>query len=216
MAKSTSKLFQSEEPKEMKEDALNLPEEEVKEETLSDTPLHALVKQSADEVADSIVNNAADDIQDIDLTVTRKKRFRINGDNNKILELNTSDLGISSRLSTAYERLTKYIDEVSKIVSALPDEGEEVTDSDRRLLDEQLDAVDKKMRQELDFIFDAPVSDICADGGAMYDPFEGAFRFEHIIEALLKLYENNLVSEFSKMKRRVNNRTSKYTKKYHN
>lgn len=201
MSKSTSQLFQSETPAEMKEDALNLPEEEVKEETtLSDTPL---VKQS-------------DDIQDIDLTVTRKKRFRINGDNNKILELNTSDLGISSRLSTAYNRLTKYVDEVSKILSSLPDEGEEVTEHNEEVLDEQLAAIDNKMRQELDFIFDAPVSDICSDGGAMYDPFEGAFRFEHIIEALLKLYENNLASEFSKMKRRVNNRTSKYTKKYHN
>ena len=76
--------------------------------------------------------------------------------------------------------------------------------------------IDDKMREEIDFIFDAPVSKVCADGGSMYDPFEGMFRFEHIIDALSKLYETNLNSEFSKMKRRVSAKTSKYTKKYHN
>lgn len=211
MAKSTSKLFQSEEPKGLKEDALNLPEEG----TLSDTPLHALVKQSADEVADSIVNNIADDIQDIDLSVTKRKRFRINGDSNKILELNTSDLNISSRLSSAYKRLTNYMEKVGQTLSEIPDDESEVTEEQEEAIRKELDAIDAKMKEEVDYIFDAPVSDICSDGGSMYDPFDGKFRFEHIIEALAKLYDTNISSEFAKMRKRIDIKTSKYTKKYH-
>ena len=192
MAKSTSKLFKEEEPKEMQKDALNLPEEK------------------------KVPEEPVEDIQDINLSAIKKKRFRINGDPNKILELNTSDLGISSRLSSAYERLTKNMEEVGEILSGLPDDESELTDEKEEIIQEKLQEIDAKMKKEMDYIFDAPVSEICCDGGSMYDPFEGMFRFEHIIDALTKLYETNLNSEFSKMKRRVSAKTSKYTKKYHN
>ena len=197
MAKSTSKLFQSEEPKPMKEEAMNLPEEKVEE-----------TKK---------VEEKADDIVDLDISAIKKKRFRINGDPNKILELNTSDLNISTRLSASYEKLTKHMEEVGKILAEVPDgdDGELPAEKESLLLD-KLHEIDKKMREEMDFIFDAPVSEVCSDGGSMYDPFEGMFRFEHIIDALSKLYENNLNSEFNKVRKRVNAKTSKYTKKYHN
>lgn len=200
MAKSTSKLFKSEVPEEMKEDAMNLPEEEKKEEV----------------VEKSIPEAPVDDIQDVDISAIKKKRFRINGDNKKILELNVSDLNVAQRMSVAYDRLQKHMEKVSDILAGLPDEDEEVTDEVESKVTKQLEAIDKKMREEVDYIFQAPVSDICADGGSMYDPFEGAFRFEHIIEAISKLYERNLESEFAKMKKRVSVKTSKYTKKYHN
>ena len=208
MARSTSKLFKDEEPTEMKEGTMNLPEEvkeEVKEETIPES--------QTDVVATPPVS--ADDIQDIDLSAIKKKRFRINGDSSKILELNTSDLNIISRLTVAYDKLQKYMEEVGSILSSLPDGSEEITDDSEKLIREKLTEIDGYMKKEMDYIFDAPVSEICCDGGSMYDPFEGQFRFEHIIEAILKLYERNLDSEFNKMRKRVSVKTSKYTKKYH-
>ena len=208
MSKSTSKLFQSEEPKEMKEGAMNLPEE-VKEEVKEET-----IPEEQTEVVET--PPVKDDIQDIDLSAIKKKRFRINGDNNKILELNTSDLNIISRLTVAYDRLQKYMEKVGNILSSLPDNEDELTEANENIIREQLGEIDENMKKEVDYIFDAPVSAICSDGGSMYDPFEGQFRFEHIIEAILRLYERNLDSEFNKMRRRVSAKTSKYTKKYHN
>jgi hypothetical protein len=114
MAKSTSKLFKEEEPKEMQKDALNLPEEK------------------------KVPEEPVEDIQDINLSAIKKKRFRINGDPNKILELNTSDLGISSRLSSAYERLTKNMEEVGEILSGLPDDESELTDEKEEIIQEKL------------------------------------------------------------------------------
>lgn len=209
MSKSTSKLFQSEEPTEMKEDAMNLPEEvkeEVKEETIPEEQTEVV----------STPPVSTNDIQDIDLSPIKKKRFRINGDSSKILELNTSDLSIVTRMSSAYDRLVKHMEEVGKILSALPEDNEELTDGKDKEILAQLDNIDAEMKKELDYIFDAPVSEVCGDGGSMYDPFDGMFRYEHIIDALTKLYENNLNSEFTAMRRRVNTKTSKYTKKYHN
>lgn len=192
MAKSTSKLFKDEIPAEMKEDALNLPEE--------------------NEVVD--VPDEPKDVQDIDLSATKRKRFRINGDNNKILELNTSDLNIATRLSKSYDKLNAYMDEVGAALQDISDD--EISEEQQSLIEEQLEKIDTEMKEEMDYIFDAPVSKVCCDGGSMYDPFEGMFRFEHIIDALTKLYENNLNAEFTKMKRRVSAKTSKYTKQYHN
>ena len=50
-------------------------------------------------------NIPAEEPIDIDLSVTRRKVFRINGDNSKLIYLNTSDLGIFSRLNEEYPEL---------------------------------------------------------------------------------------------------------------
>lgn len=204
MAKSTSKLFESEVPKEMNEEAMNLPAEKTEEKELS---------EQVDEPEESA---PVDDIQDINLSVIQKKRFRINGDKNRILELNTSDLSISSRLTVAYEKLNKCMDKVGKVLASLPESEDEDSEEKEKAIAEQLKVIDDEMRKQLDYIFDAPVSEVCGYGGSMYDPFEGMFRFEHIIDAISKLYETNLNNEFSKMRRRISSKTSKYTKKYHN
>lgn len=161
-------------------------------------------------VKDEVVTNVDKDIVDVDLSVIKKKKFRINGDNTKILELNVSDMGILSRLDEAYPKLISLQDKVAELAEMSSADGE-----DRELLAStasKLTEIDGEMRKILDFIFDSNVSEICGSEGSMYDPIEGTFRYEHIISTLTKLYENNLNSEFKKMKDRVNKHTAKYTK----
>lgn len=188
--KSTSKLFEDEVKTDVTEESMNAPVTEEETETKVETP--------------------ADDIQDIDLSVIQKKRFRINGDNSKILELNTSDMRIASRLKEAYPRLNTLMDEVADEFNSIPDDAE-----DEETLTKVADAVDKidgKMREEIDYIFDANVSEVCGSDGSMWDPIDGMFRYEHIIDKLAKLYENNLDKEFADMKRRVETKAGKYVK----
>lgn len=189
--KSTSKLFEDEVKTDVTEESMNAPvTEEGRAETEAEKP--------------------ADDIQDIDLSVIQKKRFRINGDNSKILELNTSDMRIASRLKEAYPRLNTLMDEVADEFNSIPDDAE-----DEETLTKVADAVDKidgKMREEIDYIFDANVSEVCGSDGSMWDPIDGMFRYEHIIDKLAKLYENNLDKEFADMKRRVETKAGKYVK----
>ncbi len=150
-----------------------------------------------------------EDIVDVDLGAIKKKRFRINGDSNKIIELNTSDMNIVSRLNKIYPKLQ---DLAGEAVSLSKDEFNDNTEEGLKKFAERLEAIDSKMCDLIDELFDAKVSAMCKDGGNMFDPFGGMLRFEHVIGALAKLYENNFNTEFGKMKQRMSKHTSKYIK----
>lgn len=145
---------------------------------------------------------------DIDLSATRKQKIRIDGDDNRILELDTADMNIVVRLRDGFEKLEKLIDQITNL--QVSDTGDIKTDISE--MGTVIEDIDKQMRNALDEIFDANVSEVCAPTGSMYDLFNGEYRFEHIINALTKLYENNLDKEYAKMKRRVQKHTDKYVK----
>ena len=148
-----------------------------------------------------------DDAIDLSVDTIKKKRFRINGDPNAILELHTSDINIIPRLKEGYDRLMELSHNVAELdIDTDTDEGFDQ-------LAEELKKLDAEMRKELDKIFDAPVSEVCAPVGSIYDIKNGKFQFEYIIEALAPLYDNDFRSEFSKMRKNISSHTSKYTKR---
>ena len=154
--------------------------------------------------------NESKDITDIDLSVTNKKEFRIDGDNSRILKLNTSDLSMVSRLQLLYPELQKL---GAEAVSKLDLDNEEITVDE--MIDQAASAIseiDTKMRNLMDELFDANVSETCAPNGTMFDPINGKFRFEHIIDVLSGLYESNMQSEIKKTASRIAKHTDKYTK----
>jgi hypothetical protein len=172
---------------------------------------------TTNEVATPVTVPVEDDFIDIDLSVTRKKKFRFDKDNSRIVELNTSDMNILARMSEAYPKLKEQQEKAAKLM-----EGIELTDDEDALeaevttgmmtVAQRLKVVDKDMRDLIDFMFNAPVSAVAAPDGSMYDPYEGSFRFEYIITLLIKQYENNLEKEFSKMAKQMEKHTAKYTK----
>lgn len=147
-------------------------------------------------------------IVDIDLGPVQKKRFRINGDNNRILELNTSDMNVLARLKEAYPKLNSLAAKLE--VLDYEDTGDEEADITKLATDWK--AIDDEMRDFVDYIFQANVSEVCAVEGSMYDPYNGKFRFEWIIDVLSDLYEKDLSKEFKKITQRVQKHTSKYIK----
>lgn len=157
-------------------------------------------------------------IVDIDLSAIRKKRFRIDGDDNRILELNTSDLNILPRLKETYPKLTELNNQVAElsVQSATSAEGSGLENGEFDSVIDTLTKVDASMRELIDYIFDSNVSEVCAPSGSMYDPINGQCRFEHIISCLTNLYETDLSAELSKLAQRTNKHTSKYTRKKNN
>lgn len=145
-----------------------------------------------------------DNILDINLSATRKKKFRIDGDDNRILELNTSDMNVLLRLDEVEQRLQNLADSVTFDSES----GETAEQSVKKLL-----STDKEMRELIDYLFDSNVSEICAPSGSMYDPFNGKYRFEHIVETLFTLYEENIEKEYKKMSKNVQKHTAKYVNK---
>lgn len=150
-------------------------------------------------LTDKELQQNTEDIIDIEIAPIKRKRFRLNGDNSKIIELNTSDLSIADRLEKGWAALQKIAEKISNVNV----EDENFT--------KVLQEYNQEMKDQIDYIFDAEVADKAADGGTMYDPYNGVLRYEHILDTLLHLYETNITKEFNAMKRRVNKHTEKYT-----
>lgn len=152
------------------------------------------------------------EVVDIDMGFVEKKRFRIAGDYNRMLELNVSDLNIFARLKEGYPKLEKLLKEAHDKMTSIPDDLE---DKDELLttVADRLTEIDTKMREIIDYIFDTNASEVCAPSGNMFDPVGGEWRYVRILDKLTALYTNGLHSEFDKIKANVEKKTSKYTKK---
>jgi len=157
------------------------------------------------------------EIQDIDLGFVEKKKFRIGGDFNRMLELNISDMNIYVRYKEVISKLRNFAEEASKKITELPDlEKEENTYEEISTVADFLEDIDTKMRSLMDYLFDSNVSEVCAPSGNMFDPVDGEFRYEKIIGTLAKLYTTGFEDEIKKFEKKAAKHTSKYTKKYHN
>ena len=162
-------------------------------------------------------NTVNENITNIDLSVIRKKRFTINGDSSKVLELNTSDLNILARLKEAYPKLIDLANNAFKDLPDTLDVTEDYNFAEDEATSEviqKLKEADTNMRELVDYIFNSNVSELCASDGSMYDPISGKFRFEYIIETLVTLYETDVSKELNSLSTRVRKHTDKYTNKY--
>ena len=148
------------------------------------------------------------DVIDIKLAI-EKKKIRIDGDDSRIIELDTADLTILERLQKVYPRLN----ELGIKGFDIDDSAEDSTPESIGKLTDALKAIDKEMREIIDFIFDAKIADICVPTGALYNMHNGEFQFERILDALFGLYADDIQKEFGKMSDRMKAHTSKYTGK---
>ena len=166
-------------------------------------------------VNNPVFNTVNNDVIDLDLSITKKKKFRFDKDDTRTVEINTSDMNLMQRVNVAYPKLQALQEKASKLT-----EGVDMDDTtESRAIDgiaimaERLSTIDAEMREMLDYMFDAPISAAAAPNGSMYDPFSGSFRYEHIIAIIVKQYEDNLQSEFSKMEKQLKKHTDKYTRR---
>jgi hypothetical protein len=162
------------------------------------------------EIRDQDTRKSEDNIIDINIEGIKKQKFRINGKSDAIIELDTTDVNIITRLKEVYPKLNKLATEATARVDI--DSASTVEEQLDRMADTLKD-IDTKMREYVDYIFDSEVSKVCVPHGSMYSPHGGKFTFEHITESLGKLYANNLDVEAQKMSKRLRQHTEKYTGK---
>lgn len=163
-----------------------------------------------------IFNAVNNEVIDLDLSVTKKKKFRFDKDDTRVVEVNTSDMNLMQRVNEAYPKLQALQDKASKLTEGLSTDGtssEATAIADLATMAIRLHEIDAEMRALIDYMFDAPVSNAAAPDGSMYDPFGGNFRYEHIIAIMMKQYETNLQSEFNQMEKQLKKHTDKYTRR---
>ena len=154
-----------------------------------------------------------DNVINLDLSETARRNIWINGDCTKVIKLNLTDLGIIARAKDAKDKLDNLQAEANKLASAdVPKEIE--TEEDEKKIDEAIEqfrTIDKKMKEIVDGIFDYPVCDVCCDGGSMYDPINGQYRYDYIIDKLMALYGDQWAKEKKARQALLEQHTSKYT-----
>ena len=150
----------------------------------------------------------AETLSNISLGSLNKKRFTIDGDENRILELNTSDLSVISRVDefdkAVTEEFEKFVEEQDKFT------GE---DFDFKRLGELLTEIDKFIREKLDWLYDAKISETLAPFGTMLDPINGDFRFQIINDILVGLYDKQFTKELKVRNDKIRQHTKKYVDK---
>ena len=138
---------------------------------------------------------------DIDLTPIKKTRFRIDGNNDRILELNIRDMRMPKRLSETLPKIEELSQSWSKV---------NVDDLDE--MAKEIDELDIQLREYIDYIFDSNVSDVTAPNGTMFDMINGKFRCEYILDTLTKLYAETIQEEADKLNAQMLKHTAKYKK----
>lgn len=161
---------------------------------------------------DLIPNN---NIIDLELPESKKK-FRFGKDDNRIVEIDTADFNFLNRLSEAYPKLVELQGKVRDVPNGVDlehtDDNVESAISSIGALGNNIRKIDEEMRELIDYIFDAPVSQAAVPSGTMYDTFNGTFRFDLVISTILTQYEDRYKSEFAKMNKSVSKHTGKYMK----
>lgn len=156
-------------------------------------------------------NNDNKNVIKLDMSEAARTKIWVNGDCTRVIALNLTDLNVMTRAKDSMKKLDELQDEANKLASnEVPDDVEDAVFDD---LIETFRGIDKKMREIVDYIFDFPVCEVCCDGGSMYDPINGQYRYEYIIEKLIKLYDESWERETKIAKDRMKSHTAKYTKK---
>ena len=150
----------------------------------------------------------------LDLSETARTKIWVNGDCTKVLELNLTDLNIVTRAKDAKAKLDELQAEAIELASAeVPNSIE--SEEDEKKVDEAIEkfrSIDKKMRDLVDSIFDFGVCELCCDGGSMYDPIGGQYRYDYIIDKLMNLYGDQWQKEKKLREQNISKHTAKYTK----
>lgn len=137
---------------------------------------------------------------------SKKQRIRIGGDDSRIVELDTS-FNIFPRVVETAEKLDSLVTELEAL--EIPEDSDLEA---MKTVSNYLKEIDRKMREAVDYVFNSPVSDVCAPDSNMYDLHDGVYKFEEILEALAAVYGEGMNQELQKMRRRMEKHTAKYVK----
>ena len=127
-----------------------------------------------------------------------KKRFTIDSDENKVIYLDPSDMGILTRIK-------QFSTDASEVLGTLKDiKEDEVID--------KMNEVDGKLRTILNTLFDYDVCSVCVPTGTLLDAVNGQFKFEIIVDGLSRVYAENITKEMQAVTKKMSEHTKKYTK----
>ena len=131
----------------------------------------------------------------------KRKRFAVDGDETRYIEIDTGDTGILARWSG----VKKWFESAQERLAAMP-KIEENTEESVDKFSEEFNALSEEVRQQLNTLFDSDVCTPIVGNGSMLRTVNGEPLFLITLETLLPLYEADIKVEMKK----VEKHTAKY------
>ena len=151
------------------------------------------------------------EIKSLKFGIPKRKKFSIDGDESRFIELDTGDTGIVTR----WAEIEPWFADVSKRLEAFnTDELDPTKDVDKsKEIIAEMATLDKEMREKMCYLFDSDVcTPIVGERGSLLRPVNGDPIFYTILETLIPLYEADIKIEAAKSQKRVAKHTAKYAK----
>lgn len=130
------------------------------------------------------------------------KEFTINGDKNRVIRFNPADLNLLDRLDQAEKTITKTQEELEKDIkldaSGKPERKEDI---------EFIRKVNKLIKDQIDFIFDAEVAEVVFGNQSPLSSVKGRPFFERFFDTIKPVLEKEIIAEREASEKRM----SKYT-----
>lgn len=156
--------------------------------------------------------------KNITFNVETREKFFIDGDENKVIELDVNDVNLVNRLTDAIpkmQELDKRWTALNEAANAIKN-GEDVEENLEEVtkFSSTFKSIETEIRNILDDAFDSPgMSDTILGATSAFSPVNGKFKYEQIIDVLVGLYETNIKKEAEKFNRtKVKKKTAKYIK----
>lgn len=149
----------------------------------------------------------------INLNISIKQDYTINGNPNLVIKLNPGDMHIITRLNEIIPQLNELETKYQELFNAEPDEND--VDTTLATFSTGFKELDNRTRELVNYLFDYDVCGVCANGGSMFDLQDGEYRFSVIINTLMTLYEETITEETQKMLNKMKKRVEKYTNRDH-
>lgn len=131
------------------------------------------------------------------------KEFYINGDESRIIRIDTTDVNLGMRIDNCRKELRK----LAKKYETLAKTGK-VEEKPFDIIDEY----DKEVRNKIDEMFDSPVSEIAFGKTNCLSVCGGNMLFENFLNAILPEIEKDISEEQKISQKRINKYTSQVRK----
>ena len=131
------------------------------------------------------------------------KEFDINGDKNKIIRIDTTDINLGQRIEKAQKELKKIAKKYEIVIKSgkLEEKPFEV-----------MTEYDQLVREQIDYMFDSPVSEIAFGNTNSLSVCGGNPLFENFLNAILPEIENDINEEQKNSAKRIEKYTSQVKK----
>ena len=133
------------------------------------------------------------------------KEFMINDDPNKVIRFDPTDFSIIERFNTAMKNIEQSTQELTNDIE-IDSKGEPADELD--IAAEAVAKVNKFIKDQIDYIFDSPVSDMVFGNKSPLAMVKGVPLFERFILAAQAVIEKELKAEMKASEKRI----SKYTR----